>query len=112
MSVQTILLKAGEYRLYSDKKLPEFKGPLTDSSVKLSNSDIRIFPNPATDRLQIEAPDAIQEIELISADGKILRKLQPNATRFTFELNGINRGLFFVRIKTTRQIFTEKMIKN
>ncbi len=108
----TILLKAGEYRLYSDKKLPEFKGPLTDSSVKLSNSDIRIFPNPATDRLQIEAPDAIQDIELISADGKILRKLQPNVTRFTFELNGINRGLFFVRIKTARQIYTEKMIKN
>jgi len=108
----SILLKAGEYRLYSDKKLPEFKGPLTNSSVKLNNSGIQIFPNPATDRLQIEAPDAIQDVELISTDGKILRKLQPHATRFSFELNGINRGLFFVRIKTARQIFTEKIIKN
>ena len=108
----TILLQAGEYRLYSDKKLPEFKGPLTNSSVKLNNSGIRIFPNPATDRLQIEAPDAIQNIELISADGKILRTLQPYATRFNFELNGINRGLFFVRITTARQISTEKIIKN
>ena len=108
----TILLQAGEYRLYSDKKLPEFKGPLTNSSVKLNNSGIRIFPNPATDRLQIESPDAIQDVELISADGKILKTLQPHATRFNFELNGINRGLFFVRIKTARQIFTEKIIKN
>ncbi len=108
----SILLKAGEYRLYSDKKLPEFKGSLTALSVKLSNSEIRIFPNPVIDRLQIEAPDVIHDIELISADGKILRKLQPNAASFTIELNGLNPGLFFVRIKTVGEIYTGKIIKN
>lgn len=108
----SILLKAGEYRLYSDKKLPEFKGPATTTSVKLTNPGIRIFPNPVTDRLQVEGQEMIQQIELISADGRIIRKLQPNTTSFSFELNGFKPGLFFVRIKTPHQIFTEKIVKN
>jgi hypothetical protein len=106
------LLKAGEYRLYSDKKLPEFKGPLTETSVKLNNSGIRIFPNPVTDLLQIEAQDMIQDIELISVDGKILRKFQPNATVFSFELNGLKSGLLILRIKTLHQVIAQKIVKN
>ena len=108
----SILLKAGEYRLYSDKKLPDFKGPATASSAKLSNQDIRIFPNPASDRLYVEGTEPIQQIELISAEGKIIRKLQPNNTRFSFELNGLVSGLFMVRIKTLHQVITEKIVKN
>jgi len=108
----TILLMAGEYRLYSDKKLPEFKGPLTESSVKLNNSGIRIFPNPASDRLYVEGQELIQQIELISTDGRIIRKLQPNTTGFSFELSGLPSGLLIVRIKTLHQVITQKIVKN
>ncbi len=108
----TISLKAGEYRLYSDKKLPEFKGPATTSSEQLNNTGIRVFPNPATDRLNVEAQEMIQQIELISADGRVIRKFQPNTSSFSFELNGLKNGLFILRIKTPRQIFTEKIVKN
>lgn len=108
----TILLKAGEFRLYSDQKLPVFNVLTSNTSGELTNPEIRIFPNPASERLYVEAQDIIQQIELISADGRILRKLQPNTTSFSFELNGFKTGLFFVRIKTPHQIFTEKIVKN
>jgi len=107
-----IIMNAGEFVLYSDKKLPEFKGPATASSVEINNSDIRIFPNPATDRLQIECQEIIRQIELISADGAIIRIFQPNTTNFSFELNGLKPGLFFVRLKTPDQIIIEKIVKN
>ena len=107
-----LILNAGEYRLYSDKKLPEFKGPLTESSVKLNNSGIRIFPNPASDKLYVEGQDLIQQIELISTDGRIIRKLQPNTTGFSFELSGLPSGLLIVRIKTLHQVITQKIVKN
>ena len=108
----TVLLKAGEFRLYSDQKLPEFKGSLTASSVKLNNSGIRIYPNPAIDRLYVEGPELIQQIELISADGQLIRKLQPNSISFSFDLNGIESGLFIVRIKTLHQVIIDKIVKN
>lgn len=108
----TILLKAGEFRLYSDQKLPAFSVLTTNTSGELTNPGIRIFPNPASDRLYVESQDIIQQIELISVDGRILRKLQPNTSSFSFELNGLKSGLFIVRIKTHHQIFTEKIVKN
>jgi len=90
----TILLKAGEFRLYSDQKLPAFNVLTTNTSGELTNSGIRIFPNPASDRLFVEAQDIIQQIELISADGRMLRKLQPNTTSFSFELNLIIHTIY------------------
>lgn len=108
----SILLKAGEFRLYSDKKLPAFKDLTSSTSGNFSNPAIRIFPNPVTDRLQVEGQETIQQIELISSDGRIIRKFQPNAMSFSSDLNGLSHGLFFVRIKTPHQIFTQKIIKN
>ncbi len=107
----TILLKAGEYRLYSDKKLPEFKGPATVASVRLNNSGIKIFPNPATDQLLIDSSETMQQIELISVDGSIIQKMQPNATSLSLKLYGIKSGLFLIRITTPHQILTEKIVK-
>ena len=107
-----LLLNAGQFVLYSDKKLPEFKGPATTSSDQLNNTGIRVFPNPATDRLNVEAQEMIQQIELISADGRLIRKLQPNTTSFTFDLKGFVSGLYILRIETPQQIFIRKMVKN
>lgn len=107
-----ILLKPGEYRLYSDKKLPSFSSLVTSTHSQLSNSIIRIFPNPATDKLQIESPEPIQQIDLISIDGKTIQRLQPSSYNIQINLNGLNSGLFLLRIKTSTQIHTEKIVKN
>ncbi len=106
-----ILLKAGEFRLYSDKKLPSFNSLVTTAPEKLSNADIRIFPNPATDRVQIESQENILQLELISMNGHIIRILQPNTPNSLLELNGLNYGLYFVRIKTRNQTVTKKIVK-
>lgn len=106
-----ILLKAGEFRLYSDKKLPSFNSLVTTAPEQLNNSTIRIFPNPATDRVQIESQENIQQLELISLNGHIIRILQPNTPNPQIELNGVNSGLYFIRIKTQNQTITEKIVK-
>lgn len=107
-----LILNAGQFALYSDKKLPEFNGSTTASQVKLNNSDIRIFPNPVSDWLYLESPELIQQIELISADGNILRRYQPKTTSCSLKLKDLKPGLFIVRIKTPTQIINWKIIKN
>jgi glycosidase len=107
-----LILNAGEYRLYSDKKLPEFKGPATASIAKLNNSDIRIFPNPVYDRLYIENQEIIQQIELISVNGSIIRKYEPKTTSCLLDLTDFKSGLFVIRIKTPLQVISEKIVKN
>jgi glycosidase len=108
----SLLLKAGEFALYSDKKLPEFKGPSTASPEKLGNTGIRVFPNPVTDWLYVEGMELIQQIELISADGSVVRRYQPKTITCSLNINDLNPGLFIVRIKTSSQIIAWKVIKN
>lgn len=105
-----ILLKAGEYRLYSDKKLPDFSTLVTTTTVLPEQSALRIFPNPASGNVQIESQEPIKQLEVISLEGKIIRILQPHTTGYQLDLSGIKSGLYLLRIQTSNQVVTEKIL--
>ena len=108
----SILLKAGEYRLYSDKKLPPFKDLATSISEKITHSTIRIYPNPATDQIQIESKEMIRSVELFSMDGKNIKKTKTNTNSLNIRLEELRPGMYLLRVQTDNQIFTEKVVKN
>jgi len=109
----TLSLKPGEYRLYSDKVLPAFKELATETSViPVTKSSIQIYPNPITDRLQIEASSEIQSVQIYTIDGKIITGFTPNTNRTILNLNTIKSGIYLIRILTRDQLFTQKIIKN
>jgi glycosidase len=108
----TILLKAGEYRLYSDKKLPAFKDLATSIPEKTSHSAIRIYPNPASDQINIESEEMIRSAELFSIDGKNIKKTNANTNSIIIRLNELKPGMYFLRVQTDNQLFTEKVVKN
>jgi hypothetical protein len=107
----SLLLSAGEYRLYSDKKLPAFKELATSISNKVSNSVINIYPNPVTNRLQINSKELIQRVELFSVDGKMIRDVIANVNILNMRIDDLYPGLYFLKIKTSGQLFTEKIVK-
>lgn len=108
----SILLKAGEYRLYSDKKLPAFKDLATSISEKTTYSTLRIYPNPATDQIQIESKEMIRSVELFSIDGKNIKKTNTNTNNLNIRLDELRPGMYFLRVQTDNQLFTEKVVKN
>jgi glycosidase len=107
----SVLMSAGEYRLYSDKKLPAFKELATSVSNKTSNSLVNIYPNPAIDHILIDSKEVIQRVELFSVDGKMIRNINTNVNYINMRLEDINPGLYFLRIQTSGQLYTEKIIK-
>jgi len=106
-----ILLKAGEYQLYSDKKLPAFEDLATPVSKKITYAEINVYPNPATDHIRIEAKEPIRTVELISVDGKSACKINGGANSINFSLDQIKPGLYFLRVQTNGKLYTEKIIK-
>ncbi|MBA4407898.1 MAG: alpha-amylase [Odoribacter sp.] len=108
----SVLLKPGEYRLFSDKKLPAFKDLATVIPFKATGSQLRIFPNPATEMLSIEAKEIIKNVALFSMDGKLIQTTKTDTNFLNLSLNHFRPGLYFVQIKTNSQLFTEKIIKN
>lgn len=108
----SILLKAGEYRLYSDKKLPAFKELATKNSVQTDTQNIKLYPNPTNGSILIESGESIQQIELYSTEGKLLQNLKPESRQAILKLNSYHPGIYFVKILSNHQLFTEKVVKN
>jgi len=108
----SLLLSPGQFLLYSDQKLPAFKDLATITSVSYNNPTIRIYPNPATDRIQIESKEIITKIEVVSIEGKIAKIINADRNTMNISLENLNPGMYFLRIQTSGQIFTEKFIKN
>lgn len=106
-----VLLNAGEFRLYSDIKLPAFKELATSISENNNNSAISIYPNPATDHIQIISKDFIKTVELFSMEGKIAKSINTHTNLLNISIDNLNPGMYFIRIQTMGQIFTEKVIK-
>ena len=108
----SLLLSPGEYRLYSDQKLPAFKDLATSIPEETTYSAIKVYPNPAINHIQIDSKELIKTVELTSIDGKMINKMDHiNTNSLHIWLGSLNSGMYFLRIRTSYQLLTEKIIK-
>ncbi|MCO6463149.1 MAG: zinc-dependent metalloprotease [Saprospiraceae bacterium] len=81
--------------------------PLTD--LKISNVP-RVFPNPATDILQIKSGEAIHRINIYNPTGQLL-KTYNGETNEWLDISELMPGMYILRIETSDDIFVEKILK-
>jgi hypothetical protein len=78
-----------------------------------SNKTIDIYPNPATDKLDISSANkAIYKIQLVDLNGKVVYTDYAGTHHETIDLSRFIRGLYYVLVYTNDNIFTEKVIIN
>ncbi len=59
--------------------------------------EVRIYPNPATEQVNLEIPGLKPtQLELLSAEGKLIASFEPTAQ--TLDVSRLPAGLYFVRI--------------
>jgi pullulanase/glycogen debranching enzyme len=106
-----VVLNAGEFQLYSDKKLPSFSDLTTGIQPMAVNSVLRIFPNPATDALHIETDKAIEQISVFSIGGQLIMQIAPGSASYAIDFKELNPGIYAVLVKTSNQSIVKKVIK-
>jgi glycosidase len=107
-----IQLKAGEFRLYSDQKLPAFKDLATTAPEAVKQSNLKIFPNPVNNNLSIESGQPMKEVELISVNGQLIQQIFPNSININLALSHLKTGFYVLKVRTENEFYTEKVIKN
>jgi photosystem II stability/assembly factor-like uncharacterized protein len=81
-----------------------------DINENTSNSIIRVYPNPATSDLNIEAPqNAI--IEILNIEGQRLKTIIANENHTIIDISDFAKGLYFVKVKTAMGFEVKKFIK-
>ena len=66
-------------------------------------SEIALFPNPATDILNITSSETISEIEIVNTLGQVVKRIEVNSDNAVCNVEGLTSGVYVVRIRTLRQ---------
>jgi hypothetical protein len=69
---------------------------------ELSLSNVFLFPNPATDRVELKSPVRLNSVYLLSADGKELFSTDLNYYSATIDLSAYATGIYTLIIDTEK----------
>lgn len=75
------------------------KNSETGKSEKRLNGSVKIYPNPAKSKLNIESSEEVINVSIIDITGKtILKEIEKN----TIDLSGLEEGIYFIKIETIK----------
>ncbi|MBT8273238.1 MAG: VCBS repeat-containing protein [Bacteroidia bacterium] len=75
-------------------------------------NDFKIFPNPVSDLLNVEADQAIQSVRIYNLLGQIVMTFEPNDHRSKLDVSSLNSGTYIVKIVSEDSQKTLKLVKN
>ncbi len=92
---------------------------VTDTeSIPEQKFDVKVFPNPANDFINIAFPlqnqARIIKIELIDSKGKILQIIENQVVTvetFVLDVRNISEGIYFLRVFDGEKLYTHKVVK-
>ena len=71
---------------------------------------VRIYPNPAKDHLLITTQDLmIENLELYSLDGVLLKSIRPATERYVLDVTGLNDGIYMIRVHTAEGVVNRRI---
>lgn len=79
------------------------KSSSTDQASIASTSEVRVYPNPASDYLNISSEEEIEEIQILSSSGLKVSSTQANAFSSTLNVSDLGQGIYILIIKHTNQ---------
>lgn len=90
------------------KELYAYMDPtLANSSFTEANTSITVYPNPAKNRFELNSDTAIEQVEIYSIQGQLLKTFSPQSF---YETDGFNSGMYIVKIKTSEGLATKTLL--
>lgn len=118
------LMPNTSYDFYIRKDCTDFEGsyksdwvgPLSFTTKSLvvnefNRQEVKLFPNPTNDRIEINALNTINEISVFDLAGQRLMNLKNADFNLKIDLTDFNSGLYFVKVKTDKGFGTYKVVK-
>ncbi len=94
---RTFYLEPGEYHIFTTKALNIPELPTSDMK-RESFSDLRIYPNPVSDRLFIEHNEIISEVSIRDMSGRLVLRKVVNEPRAILDLGFLKAGIYLVKV--------------
>jgi len=73
-------------------------------------SQIEVYPNPATDRVNIKASGEILKVEVYNHIGQLVYKTEASSNILNFNIDQLELGIYLFRVQTAEGMFVESVI--
>ena len=82
--------------------------------IEMPELSYKVFPNPTQSVFNIENSELnIQSLELYDISGRYLKSIQDcNKSTISIDLTPFSNGIYFAKIKSSKGLRTEKVVKN
>lgn len=85
---------------------------LATPTFDLENS-VSIYPNPASDVVNISTTVSLEEIDVITINGQVLQQIKnPVIESNTFTISNLPKGLYFLKLSSATNSVTKKVLIN
>jgi hypothetical protein len=86
--------------------------PVIPSVENIANSSFNIYPNPAYDMITISNSSAIQQLDIFSIEGRLIKSVNNMSELSSINLAGMNSGIYTIRITTNNnEVLVSKLVK-
>lgn len=107
----SIELEAGEYRLYTDKKLEKPSNVGINEST-ITAPEITLYPNPVIDELMIISDKKITSYSVYNLIGSVVSEGSANSTQKNISVQNLKSGYYLIMVETENGArVTKKFIK-
>jgi hypothetical protein len=111
-TAQSIQFMPGEYRLYSTRKFDDPHVVTENKAEAPQNNEIRIYPNPAENEINISTVYNISEVLVYSVTGKqVLHQKQGSVNHLKLNIERFSPGIYLLKVFQNDQISTLKFVK-
>ncbi len=94
---------------------PWINSQLTSSKERILNSNLKIYPNPASDFLRLDLPEDFQDkdvvIRVFNLNGQKLLEKESTNNPVDLDISSFLQGLYFVEVSSNTKVITKKWIK-
>ena len=114
------ITESGEYRYrirangeYSNSEFSNeflFNSSITSVEEELPGTELNIYPNPAENRLFIQASGIpLKQIQLITVSGRIIRQMEINQNDIELDLSDLADGLYILQLRTADDVVARRI---
>jgi len=81
----------------------------TIGTEKTALTEVSIYPNPATDVLNIVSNNTINRIRVLNSVGQIMFDNESNISILNINTSNYQSGIYFIQLETNNEMITEKI---
>ena len=84
----------------------------TFSSKENNLTDFTVYPNPATDFVNINSADSIDSYRIYDLTGRVVKRSSPYTNNFRIDVTSLNKGVYMVKLNSGDKTGSIKLIKD